>query len=118
MENFDKAKILRIYVSNTDKIKHETLYESLAYAAKRYGLLGVTVYKGIMGYGSSSHLSSDKFWTFSDKIPVTIEVIDQESKIRAFLDKVLPLINSLPKGCLITLQDTEIILAKKGNKKA
>ena len=55
-------KILRFYTSNTDKIKHTSAYEAIAFAAKRYGLAGATVYKGIMGYGTSSVLSFVKFW--------------------------------------------------------
>ncbi|MCK9159568.1 MAG: DUF190 domain-containing protein [Bacteroidaceae bacterium] len=116
MEKFKSAKILRIYLSNTDKLKHESAYEVLAFAAKKAGLAGVTAYKGIMGYGSSSELSSDKFWTFSEKIPVTIEIIDTEEKIKSFLDQILPLIDAMKKGCLITLQDTLIVLSKKGDK--
>lgn len=56
------AKVLKFYVSNTDVVKHQSVYESIAFAAKRYGMSGVTIYKGIMGYGSSSVLHSDKFW--------------------------------------------------------
>lgn len=46
MEAAKKAKILRIYVSNTDKIKRSSVYESITFGAQRYGLAGATVYKG------------------------------------------------------------------------
>lgn len=111
-----QTKILRIYVSNTDRIKHTSVYESIAFAAKRYGLAGATVYKGIMGYGASSKLHSDKFWELTEKIPIIIEIIDDEEKINSFIEKILPLIQQLPKGCLVTCQNTEIVMIKKGNK--
>ena len=111
-----QTKILRIYVSNTDRIKHTSVYESIAFAAKRYGLAGATVYKGIMGYGASSELHSDKFWELTEKIPIIIEIIDDEEKINGFIEKILPLIQQLPKGCLVTCQNTEIVMIKKGNK--
>ncbi len=111
-----QTKILRIYVSNTDRIKHTSVYESIAFAAKRYGLAGATVYKGIMGYGASSELHSDKFWELTEKIPIIIEIIDDEEKINSFIEKILPLIQQLPKGCLVTCQNTEIVMIKKGNK--
>lgn len=117
MEATKKAKVLRIYVSNTDKIKHSSVYEALAFGAKRYGLAGATVYKGVMGYGSSSRPHSDKFWELTEKIPVIIEIIDEEEKINGFLEKVLPWLKLLPKGCLVTCRDTEIILIKQGNNK-
>lgn len=109
-----KAKILRFYVSNTDKVKHASVYESITFAAKRYGLAGATVYKGIMGYGGSSELNPNKFWELTEKIPVIIEIIDEEEKIQAFLEKIMPWVRMLPKGCLISCQDTEIIFHKKG----
>jgi PII-like signaling protein len=108
------AKVLKFYVSNTDVVKHQSVYESIAFAAKRYGMSGVTIYKGIMGYGSSSVLHSDKFWEFNQKIPLVVEIVDDEQKIRDFLDKIMPWIEMLPKGCLVTVQDVEVILQKKG----
>jgi PII-like signaling protein len=43
METTDEAKLLRIFISSTDKFKHDPLYEVVVYAAKRYGLAGATV---------------------------------------------------------------------------
>ena len=116
MELQKKVKILRIYVSNTDKVKHSSVYESLAVGAQRYGLAGATVYKGIMGYGASSELHSDKFWELTDKIPVIVEMIDEEDKIDGFLTKVLPWLKLLPKGCLVVCQEAEVILTKQVTK--
>ena len=117
METTKKVKILKIYVSSTDKVKHASVYEALAFQAKRYGLAGATVYKGIMGYGASSELHSNKFWELTEKIPVIVEIVDEEDKINNFIEKVLPILKGLPKGCLIASQDTEVILAKQGNTK-
>lgn len=110
-----KYKILRIYLSNTDKIKHTTIYDTIAFKAKKYGLAGTTVYKGIMGYGASSELNPIKFWEFTEKVPIIIEIVDEENKINGFMEKIMPWLNLSPKGCLITCQDTDVILIKKGN---
>ena len=107
-------KILRFYTSNTDKIKHTSAYEAIAFAAKRYGLAGATVYKGIMGYGASSELSSVKFWELNEKIPVIVEIVDEDDKINRFLEKIIPILEKIPKGCLITCQSTEVVLLKRG----
>jgi hypothetical protein len=61
MEIKGEAKLLRIFISNTDKFKHAPLYEMVVFAAKRYGLAGATVLKGAMGFGSSSVVHSKKF---------------------------------------------------------
>lgn len=110
------VKLLRIYASNTDKVKHTSLYETLAFAAKRYGMAGVTVYKGIMGYGASSELVSDRFWELTEKTPVIIELIDDAEKIENFLRIISPWLEQLPKGCLVVILNTEIVLHRHGAK--
>ena len=114
MESNSKAKVLKFYVSSTDVVKHTSVYETIAFAAKKHGLAGATVYKGIMGYGASSELHSDKFWELIDKVPVIVEIVDTEENIKSFLDVVLPWIKLLPKGCMVTCQDTDVILIKNG----
>ncbi len=118
METNKEAKLLRIFISNTDKFKNNTLYEMVVYAAKRYGLAGATVLKGQMGYGSSSVVRSVKFWEITEKLPVVIEIIDEAEKIDKFTEIILPWFKKLRYGCLITVENTTILLYKKGDKKS
>lgn len=105
-------KILRFYLSNTDTLRHVSLYEEIARAAQREGLAGATVLQGIMGYGKASKLRSNKVWELNVKYPIVVEIIDDEEKLRSFLDKILPIIESQPKGILVTLQDVDVVLCK------
>lgn len=109
-----KAKMLRFYVSNTDVIEHQSVYESVARMAKEYGLAGATAYRAVMGYGSSSILRSDKFWELNTKVPVMIEIIDVADKIDGFFQQIKPWLEQMPKGCLVTMQDIDVVLQKKG----
>jgi uncharacterized protein len=117
MENQNEAKLLRIFISNTDKFKHSPLYEMIVFAAKRYGLAGATVIKGSMGFGSSSVVHSSKFWELTEKLPVVIEIIDEAVKIDEFVKKILPWFDKLRYGSIITVEKANIILYKKGIKK-
>lgn len=117
MENKGEAKLLRIFISNTDKFKHNLVYEMVVFAAKRYGLAGATVLKGIMGYGSSSVINTVKFWEITEKLPVVIEIVDEPKKIEKFTEKILPWFEKLRYGCMITIEDANIVLYKQGNKK-
>ena len=117
MDIQDEARVLRIFVSSTDKLKHTPLYEAIVFAAKRHGIAGATVLKGVMGYGSSSVISSQKFWEFTEKVPVIIEIVDTKEKIDTFLEKILPYFESLPKGGLITVEKATIVLHKSGKRK-
>lgn len=116
MDTPTKAKLLRIYLSSTDKFKHLPLYEVIVFAAKRYDLKGCTVLRGIMGYGISSKISSLKFWEFTEKIPVVIEIVDEASRIEEFVARIQPYFEKIKYGCLITIEEVTILLHKEGKK--
>lgn len=117
MDTSKEARILRIYISSTDRFKHGLLYETLVFAAKRYGLSGATVLKGVMGYGSSSVIRSTRFWEITEKLPVIIEIVDEAEKIDQFTRKILPWFDKISTGCLITSEKADIVLFKQGKKK-
>ncbi len=117
MNTNDNVKILRIYISSTDKHEHTPLYETLVFAARNNGIAGAMVHKGIMGYGSSSVVHSAKFWETNDKLPVIVEIIDESQKIEAFLEKIGPILENMRYGCLVTLQDAHVLMSKTGRKK-
>ena len=116
MKTKDKAIRLRIYISSTDKFEHSPLYEILVYAARSYGLTGATVLKGIMGYGASSEVYSNKLWEISEKVPLIIEIIDETHKIEPFLEHVKPYFEKAGKGFIVTQDETTVIMHKIGKK--
>jgi uncharacterized protein len=118
MKTNDTVKVLRVYTSSTDKLKHSPLYEMLVFAARRNGMAGATVTKGVMGYGGSSIVHSAKFWETNDKLPVVVEIIDESSKIDAFFEIIKPYLEGVRYGCLVTVEDAKVLLNKTGGKKS
>ena len=118
MQTGDNIKVLRVYTSSTDKLKHTPLYEMIVYAARRNGLAGATVSKGVMGYGGSSVVHSAKFWETNDKLPVVVEIIDESPKIEAFVEVIKPYLESVRYGCLVTIEDANVVFYKTGIKKS
>ena len=115
--NESENSILKIYASSTDKLGFELLYEHLVFLAKEKGIAGVTVYRGIMGYGlSSTHISSSRFWELTEKLPVVIEMIDKTLVLEVFYKSIENSLKSLSKGCLVTINPIEIKLQQTGNK--
>ena len=106
--------ILKIFASSTDKIGHDLLYEHLVVLAKQKGITGVTVYRGIMGYGSSNRIDSSRFWELTEKLPVVIEIIDKTDVLDDFYNFIESDLQRVPKGCLVTIQPIEIKLQKTG----
>jgi PII-like signaling protein len=112
-----KAKRLRIYISSTDKLKHNPLYEVIIFAARRYGIAGATVLKGIMGFGASSEIYTNKLWEISEKLPLIVEIIDEPQKIDSFFESIKPYFEKIGKGHIITVDETTILLHGTGKKK-
>lgn len=116
MDTHSKAVILRIFLSSTDKHNFDALYETIVFKAKDAGLAGATVFKGILGYGASSIIHSYKFWEVSEKLPVVIEIIDNEEKISSFYESIRPILESMRYGCLVVMEDVKVLLYKQGLK--
>ena len=106
--------IMKIYASTTDKIGMRLLYEYVDNLARVRGIAGVTVYRGIMGYGRSSTISSSKFWELTEKLPVVVEIIDNTVVLEDFYRILEPDLLKMPKGCLVTFDPVTIRLLKAG----
>ena len=117
MENNSKALLLRIFISSTDKKGQCVLYENIVFKAKEAGLAGATVLKGMLGFGASSVIHSYKFWEVTEKIPTLIQMVDEKEKIMNFYETIRPTLESMRYGCLVTVQEVNVLLSKSGNNK-
>lgn len=106
--------ILKIYASTTDRIGSCLLYEHIVKLARDKGISGVTVYRGIMGYGLSTTISSSKFWELTEKLPVMIEIIDQTEVLNSFYASFEGDLLKMPKGCLVIIEPITLKLHKPG----
>jgi uncharacterized protein len=118
MDTNDNVKVLRVYTSSTDKLKHTPLYEMIVFAARRNEMAGATVHKGVMGFGGSSVVHSAKFWETNDKLPMVVEIVDEGAKIDAFFEVIKPYLETVRYGCLVTIEDARVLLYKAGKKKS
>ncbi len=112
-----EAKLLRIFLGETDKIGAVTVYERIVMEARKFGLAGATVYRGIMGYGGNSRVHSAKFLAVSTDLPLVIEIVDNEKKIEEFIPTVEKIFEESDSGGLITLEKAEIIRYTASGKK-
>lgn len=117
MENNSQASMLRIFLSSTDKHKQHNLSESLVFEAKKNGLAGATVLRGIIGFGASSIVHSYKFWEIAEKVPTVIEIIDEKEKVLKFYEIIRPQLEAMRYGCLVTIENINVLLYKSGQKK-
>ena len=114
--NATEHSLLKIYASSTDRVGFDLLYEYVVVAAKRKGIAGVTVYRGIMGFGlSSQHIESSRFWELTEKLPVVIDIIDKTEVLESFYLDIKAELEKASKGCLVIMQPVDITLQRLGN---
>ena len=111
-----EAKLLRIFVGSSDKMNNTPLYEFIVYEAKRFGLAGATVLRGVMGYGASSMVHSAKILAISDDMPIIIELVDEADKIEQFLASIEKDFEKSKYGMLVTLEKINVIHYSPGSK--
>ena len=103
------AKLLRIFVGESDKTGNIPVYEKIVLEARKAGMAGATVFKGIMGFGGSSRIHTTKILRLSEDLPLIIEIVDEVSKIEAFLPALNIIFEQANSGGLITIEKAEII---------
>lgn len=109
MELSGTARLLRIFIGESDTLHGVSVYEKIVLSAKKEGLAGATVTRGIMGFGGNSMIHTAKILRLSDDLPVVIEIADSEEKIMCFLPALKSIFEESGSGGLVTMEKVEII---------
>jgi hypothetical protein len=112
MENNPNAKLLRIFIGENDKFGRQPFYEAIVFEAKKRGLSGATVVRGIMGFGANSRVHTAKLFEISSDLPLVVEIVDDEEKIRDFVQTIEQMFEQSKSGGLITIEKAEVIRYK------
>jgi PII-like signaling protein len=108
------ARLLRIFLGESDKYHQQPLYEAVVFEAKKQSLSGATVTRGIMGFGANSKIHSAKLLDISSDLPVIIEIVDTLDKIDLFIKTVVQFFEDSKSGGLITIEKAEVIRYQSG----
>jgi len=100
-----KAKLMRIFFGENDKWHGKSLQEALVEALRANEIAGVTVYRGILGYGANRRIHKDKTLSLSHDRPIMLSVIDTEAKLAAFT----PILEQMLQQGLVVLSDVDVI---------
>ena len=98
--------LMRIHMGERDKHEGKPLYEAIVHLLRERGFAGATVYRGIMGFGASAGIHTEKVLRLSLDLPIVIEAVETEEKIQG----VLPLLDRMIGGGLITLERARVIV--------
>ena len=97
--------MMRIFLSEEDKWKNKPLHLALVEAMRANDIAGVTVYRGIMGYGAHRRMHKEKPLLSSHHGSVMLSAIDTAEKLRAFQ----PLVEQMLEEGLVVFSDVDII---------
>ncbi|MBI5444445.1 MAG: DUF190 domain-containing protein [Deltaproteobacteria bacterium] len=101
----EEGTLLRIFIGESDREGGQPLYEAIVLRARELHLAGATVLRGIMGYGKHSRIHTAKWEALSTGLPIVVEIVDSEEKIRAFL----PHVDELVREGLVTLEKVWVL---------
>ena len=104
------GKLLRIFIGENDKHGSQPLFEWIVQQARKHGLAGATVLRGLEGFGAHSRLHTAKVLRLSADLPIIIEIVDTGEKIESFM----PLIDDAIGEGLATLEKVEIRFYRSG----
>jgi uncharacterized protein len=97
--------LLRIFIGESDRWRHQPLYEAIVLKAREMGMAGATVLRGSMGFGADSRMHTAKILRLSEDLPIIIEIVDAKEKIDAFL----PHLDQMVDEGLVTLERVQVI---------
>ncbi|HUI40537.1 MAG TPA: DUF190 domain-containing protein [Terriglobia bacterium] len=104
--------LMRIHIGESDRWHHKSLYQAIVDLFRHEGFSGVTVLRGVGGFGSSSRYHTDTILRLSQDLPVVIEVVEDAERI----ERILPQLDDMVGGGLITLEKVRVILYRSGKK--
>ena len=103
--------LMRVFIGESDRCsqgahKGRPLYEALLLFFRERGFAGATVVRGVAGFGASARLHTDRVLRLSTDLPVIVEVVEEEARIQ----EILPELDAMIGGGLVTLEKARVIL--------
>jgi hypothetical protein len=98
--------LMRIHIGERDKCDGKPLYEAIVHLLRQRGFAGATVFRGIMGFGASAGIHTEKVLRLSLDLPIVVECVETEEKIQT----ILPELDRMIGGGLITLERARVIV--------
>jgi uncharacterized protein len=96
---------LRIFIGEAQQWRGKPLYQAIVEVAQQQGAAGATVLRGIEGFGPEHHLSTERLPDISDNLPMIVEIVESEERIRG----LLPALDRLVQRGMITITPVEIV---------
>ena len=94
------AEILRIHISETDRLQGKPLYEAIVAQCRELQIAGATVFRGLEGYGENAEMH---------KRPIVITIVDVAENIR----RLIPVVAGMIDTGLMATSTVQMIRVRK-----
>ena len=98
--------LMRIHIGERDRYQGKPLYAAIVELLRRKRYSGATVMRGIMGFGATSTVHTDRIEVLSMDLPIVVECVETSERI----DAILPELDEMIGGGLITLERANVIV--------
>ncbi|HEX5414137.1 MAG TPA: DUF190 domain-containing protein [Chloroflexota bacterium] len=100
-----RAKLVRIYLGESDLWHGRPLYLALIEKLREAGAAGASVFRGIAGFGAHSRIHTATVLRLSEDLPILVEWIDTPERV----EQLLPVVTPMVAEGLIAVEDVEVI---------
>ncbi len=98
-------KRLTIFIGESDRFGRTPLATEIVQRAHAAALAGVSVFRGVEGYGASNHIHTTRILSLSDDLPMVVVIVDSAAAIEAFL----PTLDELVTEGLVIIDDVDVV---------
>jgi uncharacterized protein len=97
------ARLLRVHISEADRIDGKPLYEAVLAKCRELGIAGATVLRGLEGYGETAELH--RAHLVRGEAPIVVVVIDTAENIA----RLIPVLEVMIRTGVLATSDVEVI---------
>ena len=105
MEPYTEVVLLRVFIGESDHWHGRPLHVALVEEARKQGLAGATVTRGMEGFGANSIIHTARLLELSSDLPIIVEIVDSREKIDAFL----PILDGMMGSGLVTIEKIKVL---------
>jgi len=106
MDLVGKAKRVRIYLNEEDRVGRTWAPEAILSFLRSEGAQGASVFRGVEGFGATGEMHVSHLADVVRKLPIVVEWVDRPERV----EQLLPRLKDMVPHGFITLDETEIVL--------
>jgi uncharacterized protein len=98
------ATRVTIFVGESDRWHHQPLHAAMVKRLREAGAAGVTVVRGVEGFGKNSRIHMASVLRLSEDLPMVITIVDRPERVEEFM----PIIDEMVAGGLVLVEDVHV----------